>query len=134
MEPQKSPLEIVFETLCRNSGLTKVTSSSCRIAQGPLFLLELEEEGLTTRLLYVDRVAAADFYDCKDQKYLSYSVRSVYDAGQTAFLQDQNLELARKVAKKIGSGRRETHRTVVEVDLDNFSEVDKFLTAHINNY
>jgi len=128
-------LEQIFKTICEENNLVVLPKDQKKTAQGPLYFLELEINEEWIRLLYVDRVATADFYDCNtDQNYLNYSVLSVYESGQNSFLQDQGLDIAKSLSEKLNDEENQVHRNIIKIDLDNFSEVEELLNAHIENY
>ncbi len=143
-----SQLEEVFDALCQEQVLSIKRDAKQKTAQGEVYFLELEKKKEWVRLLYADRVATADFYDCASQrdlsaqgdsnrdarKYLNYTVLSAYREGQRAFLQVQDSDLAKRLSLGLAEGKPQTHRRVFRVDLDDFSEVAKFLRIHIENY
>ena len=134
MEENKSQLEGIFDTICQNQGLSISQDNGNKKAQGPLYFLELETQDQMTRLLYADRVSTADFYDCGDQKHMTYSILSPYQNDHKSFLHAQESNLAKKILEELVPEEVQTTRHVVKIDLDDFSETSNFLTAHIENY
>ena len=133
MEESNSQLERIFDTICQRHQLAVTVEDQEKTAYGPLFFLELQNQGNHTRLLYVDRVAAADFYDYENLKYLSYSVLSVYLQGQGSFLQTQDSEISEKLSDDLAP-KDQADRVVSLIHLDDFSEVEEFLDTHMENY
>jgi hypothetical protein len=134
MKEQKSKLELIFDTICQDQNLSVEENRQKKTVQGPLYFLELETQDKWTRLLYADKVSTADLYDCEDQKYLNYSILSIYQKGQDSFLQNQDSNIAKKLLKKLVPKKMPIHRRVYKIDLDDFSEVAEFLDTHIENY
>jgi hypothetical protein len=134
MKEQRSKLERIFDTICQNQNLSIEEDGQKKTGQGPLYLLELETQDKWTRLLYADRTSTTDLYDCEDHKYLNYSILSIYQQGQNSFLQDQDSDIAKRLLKELAHKKMPTDRCVIKIDLDDFSEVDEFLNAHIENY
>lgn len=134
MQETVDPLVQIFETIHQKYGLPINQKGKKKTAQGPLYFLELEQDKKYTRLLYADRAATADFYDCKDQRYLNYTILSVYQRGQDLFLQTQDSDISKKLLEQLTPENIQTHRRVIKISLDDFSEVEGFLDGHLENY
>lgn len=134
MKEYRNQLERIFETICQNYELSINWDGQEQTAQGQLYFLELEKKERWTRLFYGDRVATADFYDCGDQRYLIYSILSVYQQNQCSFLQTQDSDIAKNLLKNLTTEKIQTDRRVIKIKLDDFSGIDEFLEAHIENY
>lgn len=134
MKEDKSQLERIFDAISQNQSLSVDQENKNKTAQGQLYFLELETQDHMTRLLYADRVSTADFYDCENQKHMTYSVLSPYQNDHKSFLHTQESNLAKKILEKLAPEQIQTTRQVVKIDLDDFSEVNEFLDTHIKNY
>jgi len=134
MSPDDS-LEQIFETLSKLYDLPVKQETWKKTAQGPFYFLELEHCGEWTKLLYADRVISADLYDCEDQGYLNYTVLSPYQSCQEAFLKSLPLDIAKNLRGELAASKKvQIDRCVVRINLDNFSEIEEFLGAHIEHY
>ncbi len=138
MRETDSPLEQIFESMHEKYKFPLVWEGNKRVAQGSLHFLELEQDEKFTRLLYADRVATADFYDCGNdcgnQRYLNYTILSGYQRDHDSFLKAQGSDLAKRLQEKLNPETIQTHRRVIKISLDDFSEVEAFLGAHLENY
>ncbi len=128
-----NPLETLFDSLRQRYGLPVNQDNHTKTAQGHFYFLELENREEWTKLLYADTVATADLYDYKDQRYLNYSVLSTYLGCQGAFLKTLSSDLAAKLRRELAASEK-VHRRVVNISLDDFSEIEAFLGAHIEHF
>lgn len=133
MREKTSQLEQIFDKLCSKYGLAVYPDGRGKIAHGQIYLLTLEDHENWVRLLYEDRVATADIYDCEDQKYLNYSMLSTYQRCQHSFLHNHKFSIAKNLLEDL-TKKIQTSRQVSRTELDDFSEVEEFLSAHIENY
>ena len=134
MGETKSQLEKIFETLCQDRDLSVDQDCQIKTAQGPLYFLESDNQEKWTRLLYVDKVASADFYDFGHRIELAYTILSPYQQGQDSFLQTLDSDIARNLLEKLRSKNIQADRSVFRVDLDDLSEAEGFLINHMQHY
>jgi hypothetical protein len=143
MKDKSSQLEQIFDAIAQKCRLSITQDGQTKQIQGWLYFLNLENDELkserkVTRLLYADKVAAVDIYDYEEKKSLCYSVHSPYLSGQVEFLKTIELDIAKCILEKITPEETKTKdvdmKHVFGIDINNFSEVEKFLYAHIDYY